>query len=94
MYTATLELTFPLVATRLEREVRDRELLRFATFTDFGLLGLGLDDQTFGEVRLSSGFGLRIEIPYLEVPIALDLAWPWFYEESDDRRQFFFWISR
>jgi hypothetical protein len=37
---------------------------------------------------------LRIEIPYLEVPIALDLAWPWFYEQSDDRRQFFFWISR
>ncbi|MCA8974989.1 MAG: BamA/TamA family outer membrane protein [Planctomycetes bacterium] len=94
MYTASLELTFPLVATRLENEVRDRELLRFAVFTDFGLLGLGLGDSTFGEPRLSSGVGLRIEIPLLEVPIALDVAWPWMYEESDDRRQFFFWISR
>lgn len=94
MYTASVEVTFPLVATRLENEVRDRELLRFATFTDFGLLGQGIDSADFGEVRLSSGVGLRIEIPYLEVPIALDLAWPWFYEESDDRRQFFFWISR
>jgi len=93
-YTASVELTFPLVATRLENEARDRELLRFATFTDFGLLGLGIDDPTFGEVRLSSGIGLRIEIPFLEVPIALDLAWPWFYEETDDRRQFFFSISR
>ncbi|MCA8951752.1 MAG: BamA/TamA family outer membrane protein [Planctomycetes bacterium] len=94
IYSSSLELTFPLVATRLENEVRDRELLRFAMFTDFGLLGLGIDDPTFGEVRLSSGVGLRIEIPYLEVPIALDVAWPWLYEQSDDRRQFFFWISR
>jgi len=93
-YTASVEVTFPLIATRLENEVRDRELVRFATFTDFGLLGLTIDSPTFGEVRLSSGVGLRIEIPYLEVPIALDLAWPWFYEETDDRRQFFFWLSR
>ncbi|MCR9245368.1 MAG: BamA/TamA family outer membrane protein [bacterium] len=94
IYAASLELTFPLVATRLENEVRDRELLRFAVFSDLGLLGTAIDDPTFGELRLSSGVGLRIEIPYLEVPIALDLAWPWFYEESDNRRQFFFWISR
>ena len=94
MYTATAEVTFPLVATRLENELRDRELLRFAVFTDFGLLGLGLDHPTFGEPRLSSGVGLRIEVPYFELPIALDVAWPWLYEESDDRRQFFFSIHR
>jgi len=94
VYKSSVEVTFPLVATRLENEVRDRELLRGAIFTDLGLLGLGLDDPTFGELRLSSGFGIRIEVPYLEVPISLDLAWPWFYEETDDRRQFFFSISR
>jgi outer membrane protein insertion porin family len=93
-YTASAEIYFPLIATRLEGEVRDRELVRWLLFTDFGLLGLDIDDPTFGELRASSGIGIRIEIPYLEVPIQLDLGWPWSYEETDDRRQLFFSISR
>jgi outer membrane protein insertion porin family len=88
------ELFFPLVATRLEGEVRDRELLRWVAFTDFGLLGLGINDPTFRELRVSSGVGLRIEIPVLEIPIAIDLAWPWIYQDTDDRRQLYFSISR
>jgi outer membrane protein insertion porin family len=94
IYTGTIEVTFPLVATRLEHQARDRELLRGVMFTDVGLLGLAIDDPTFGEVRASSGFGLRIEVPYFELPISLDLGWPWLYEETDDRRQFFFSITR
>ena len=94
VYTSSYEIYFPLVATRLEGEVRDRELLRWVLFTDIGFLGLGLNDPTFGEIRASSGVGLRIEIPYLQLPIALDLGWPWLYEETDDRRQLFFSISR
>lgn len=94
VYTSSYEIYFPLVATRLEGEVRDRELLRWVLFTDIGFLGLGINDPTFGEMRASSGVGLRIEIPYLELPIALDLGWPWLYEETDDRRQLFFSISR
>ncbi len=93
-YTSTFEIFFPLVATRLEGEVRDRELLRWVLFTDIGFLGLGINDPTFEEMRGSSGVGIRIEIPYLELPIALDLGWPWRYEETDDRRQLFFSISR
>lgn len=93
-YTASIELFVPLVATRLEGEIRDRELLRGVLFTDFGLLGLSIDDPTFGELRASSGFGIRIEVPYLEVPIALDFGWPWLYEETDDRRVLYFSISR
>ncbi|MCU0865435.1 MAG: BamA/TamA family outer membrane protein [Planctomycetes bacterium] len=93
-YTATAEIFFPLVATRMEGEVRDRELLRWGLFTDIGFLGTEIDDPTFREMRASSGIGIRIEIPFLEVPIALDLGWPWLYEESDDRRQLFFSISR
>jgi len=93
IYTASAELFLPLVATRLEGEVRDRELLRGVLFTDFGLLGLSVDDPTFGELRASSGFGIRIEVPYLEWPIALDFGWPWFYEESDDRRVLYFSIG-
>jgi outer membrane protein assembly factor BamA len=63
-------------------------------FTDIGLTGLGLHDPSFRELRGSSGFGLRIEVPYMELPISLDLAWPWMYEETDDRRQFYFTIAR
>ena len=94
VYTSSYEIYFPLVATRLEGEVRDRELLRWVVFTDIGFLGRGLNDPLFREMRGSSGIGLRIEIPYLELPIALDLGWPWLYEETDDRRQLFFQISR
>lgn len=94
IYTSSFEIYFPLVATRLEGEVRDRELLRWVVFTDIGFLGLGIDDPSFREMRASSGVGLRIEIPYLQLPIALDLGWPWLYEETDDRRQLYFSISR
>lgn len=92
-YTATLELSCPLVATRMERDIRDREILRWVAFTDAGLLGLSIDDPTFLQLRGSYGIGLRIEVPYLELPIALDLAWPWASEETDSRRQFFFSIA-
>jgi outer membrane protein insertion porin family len=94
MWHATAEVYFPLVSTRLEGDLRDRELLRWVVFTDFGLLGLDVTDPTFRELRAASGIGLRIEIPLLEIPIALDLGWPWLYEESDDRRQLYFSISR
>ncbi len=94
VWTATAELHFPLVSIRPEGDLRDRELLRWLVFTDFGLLGLDVTDPTFRELRAASGIGLRIEIPLLEIPIALDLGWPWLYEESDDRRQLYFSISR
>ncbi|MGB3969625.1 MAG: BamA/TamA family outer membrane protein, partial [Planctomycetota bacterium] len=93
-WNGAVEIFFPLVATRLEGDVRDREILRWVLFTDFGLLGLDAGDDTFRELRASSGIGLRIVIPRLEIPITLDLGWPWLYEESDDRRQLFFSFSR
>ena len=96
LYTAKAEIYFPLVSTRREGDVRDRELLRGVVFTDFGLLGLSIDDPSFGEVRASSGFGLRIELPMpgLELPIALDFGWPWQFEESDQRRYFYWTFGR
>jgi len=90
----TAEIGFPLVPTRLERELRDRELLRGVAFVDFGFLGLGLNDATFHQMRLSYGIGLRIDVPVLDIPIALDLGWPILYEETDRRRAFLFSISR
>lgn len=93
-YTAAIELFVPLVATRLEGEVRDRELLRGVLFTDFGLLGLSIDDPSFGELRAATGFGIRIEVPYFDLPIALDFGWPWLYEDTDERRVLYFSIGR
>ncbi len=96
IYTASVELSMPLVATRREGEVRDRELLRGVLFTDFGLLGLSIHDPTFGQIRASSGFGLRIDLPVpgLELPIALDFGWPWRFEETDERRYFYWTFGR
>jgi len=94
VWTQTTEIFFPLVPTRLDGDLRDRELVRGVIFNDFGLLGLSADDPTFGELRGSWGIGLRIEIPVLEIPIALDLGWPYRYEDSDDRRQLYFSITR
>ena len=93
-YRSSVELSIPLVATRMERDLLDRELLRGVLFTDFGLLGLSLSDPTFNEPRLNVGFGLRIEVPVLEIPIAIDLGWPILFEQTDDRRQFYFSIAR
>jgi len=94
MFFGTAEVTWPLVATRLERDVRDRELLRGVAFVDYGLLGLSISDPTFRELRMSYGVGVRIDVPVLDIPIALDLGWPIFWEETDRRRQFYFSISR
>ena len=89
---AGFEYQFPLVSTRLAGHTRETEILRGVGFMDFGLLGLDLGDDTFQEPRLSVGFGLRIRLPVLPVPIHLDLAWPLLSEDTDDRRQFLFSI--
>ncbi len=94
MLYGTGEIYFPLVATRTDADVRDRELLRGVVFVDYGLLGLGVTDPSFDELRMSYGIGLRIDVPMLGIPIALDLGWPIFWEQTDDRRQFFFTIAK
>ena len=94
MLYGTAEVITPLIATRMENDVRDRELLRGVTFCDYGLLGLGLDDPSFDELRVSVGFGIRIDIPVLGIPISLDLGWPLMSEETDRRRQLWFSMAR
>lgn len=93
-YLAGAEYRFPLVSNRSEGGLREQEFLRGVVFTDFGLLGTRLNDSSFREPRLSLGFGLRIAVPLLGVPIALDLAWPMLKEDTDEQRQFFFSLSR
>jgi outer membrane protein insertion porin family len=94
IYATTLEVSYPLVSTRLEHNIRDREVLRGIVFLDGGLLGLGITDPTFREVRLSYGVGVRIEVPVLEIPIAIDFGWPILFEETDHRQQLFFTLAR
>ena len=93
-YLSSAEYSFPLVSSRGPRGFREQEILRGVVFTDFGLLGTELNDPSFGEPRLSLGFGLRITVPLIGVPIALDLAWPIFKEDTDRQRQFFFSLTK
>jgi outer membrane protein insertion porin family len=94
LYLGTLEYQMPLVSTRLSASVQETELVRGALFTDWGLLGTRIDDPTFGELRLSVGFGIRIRVPRLGIPIALDFGWPLMYERTDDRQVFYFSLFR
>lgn len=90
----TAEYFFPLVASRQTAAFSTNELIRGVVFADFGLLGSEIDTADFGQPRLSMGFGVRINVPVLNIPIALDLGWPLLYERTDDRRQLFFSLTR
>ena len=93
-YLSRIEYQFPLVSTRVGNSLREVELLRGVVFSDAGLLGTGIDDPTFRELRLTAGIGIRIRVPYLGLPIALDLGLPIMYDETDDRRPFYFSLAR
>jgi len=92
-YLATLEYGFPLFSTRLSGQYFETEIVRGVLLSDFGLMGSSLTSRDFGEPRLAVGCGVRITIPGLNLPLAIDLAWPILFEESDDRRQFYFTLS-
>ena len=89
---SSFEYKVPLVSTRRVGEIRQTDVLQGVFFTDFGMLGLSIDD--LGPPRLSVGLGLRINIPVLNVPIALDVGWPIVRERTDHQRQFYFTVSR
>lgn len=89
---STLEYQFPLISTRMPQQTWETEILRGVVFSDFGMLGLDIQDSTFSEPRLTVGFGLRVHLPVLQVPIQLDLAWPILSEDTDSEEQFFFAI--
>jgi outer membrane protein assembly factor BamA len=61
---------------------------------DTGQLGMGIDDSSFSDLRVSVGFGVRIIVPYFTFPIALDLGFPVMSEETDDRKVFYFTLGK
>lgn len=86
-YVFTAEYRFPLFATRLPGRDEDFEVLRGVVFTDAGSVGLEPGHSSLGDLRASSGLGVRIRIPYLpQLQISVHLGVPWLREKTDDTR--------
>ncbi|MCC5828902.1 MAG: outer membrane protein assembly factor [Phycisphaeraceae bacterium] len=75
LFLAGLELTFPIYD----------QVLRGAVFTDTGTVQSGFG---FDEYRVSVGFGLRVLVPFIQAPIAVDLGFP-LIKQSTDQTQVF-----
>jgi len=87
------EFQFPIFSVPEETGLREIEIIRGAVFVDGGLLGRSFSSPEFGQLRLSTGLGLRIRIPVPALqyfPLAIDFAQPLLWEETDDRRFFHF----
>jgi outer membrane protein insertion porin family len=91
---STVEYQFPLVSTQMEGTTRHTEIIRGVIFSDYGMLGLNFNDSIYREPRLTVGFGIRIQVPVLQVPIQLDLGWPILGQDSDREEQLFFSFRR
>lgn len=76
--TGSAALSFP---------IYDRTL-RGVVFSDYGSVS---EDYDLGTIRVSAGFGFRVNFEALGgVPIALDFAWPLNERDEDDRQVFSF----
>ena len=93
-YLSRLEYQFPLISTRVGTSSQENEILRGVLFNDAALLGTRIDAPDFLEPRVTVGFGIRLFVPGLGLPIALDFGWPVVFEETDERRVFYFSLSR
>lgn len=88
------EYIFPLISTDEENRLLRRDLLRGVVFMDAGMLGSRIDDPYFRQLRLSTGFGLRILLPMMGgLPLALDFGWPLRRQASDDLQVFHFAVT-
>jgi outer membrane protein insertion porin family len=65
MLLATAEITHPIWGP-----------VRGAVFADIGNAWQDSWDMDFSDINIGAGYGLRIKIPQLNVPIKLDLAYP------------------
>ncbi|MCX7704489.1 MAG: BamA/TamA family outer membrane protein, partial [Planctomycetota bacterium] len=78
------ELSFPLPT--------GTDNFRFAIFLDSGTLAASKDSLYSSEIRVSAGFGLRIQ-PQPFFSINLDFAWPLRKMDSDEERRFHFFFD-
>ncbi|MCI0589647.1 MAG: BamA/TamA family outer membrane protein [Planctomycetes bacterium] len=94
MALGSAEYRFPIYSTAVPGRLEEVELVRGRLFLDAGLLGLDLSDDTFGELRLASGVGVLIRLPFAPMlPITLDFGVPLRKESTDDTQVFTFSIG-
>jgi outer membrane protein insertion porin family len=88
-WNATIELGFPLYATRSRQEVNMLENLRGSAFVDFGALGSDFGEMT--STRVSAGVSFQIRMPFMaQLPISLIFALPLRLEDNDQTSTFMF----
>lgn len=74
----TAELTFPLF----------RDILRGVLFVDTGTVTTKYRDYSTDDLRIATGFGFRLKVPFFPAPVQLDFGWP-LKDQDDDERQVF-----
>ncbi|MBC8370439.1 MAG: BamA/TamA family outer membrane protein [Planctomycetes bacterium] len=91
-WSGSIELGFPLFATRNRKSVNLLESLRGAAFIDFGASGSDFGDMD--PTRVSAGLAFRLRMPALaQLPMSFILAKPLHSEEGDQTSTFQFLIG-
>jgi outer membrane protein insertion porin family len=86
-WNASIELGFPLFATRSRQSVSMLENMRGSAFVDFGALGSDFGEMT--ATRVSAGVALQVRMPFMaQLPISLIFAKPLRYEDNDETATF------
>ena len=86
-WNASIELGFPLFATRSRQAVGMLENVRGSAFVDFGALGSDFGEMT--STRVSTGIAVQIRMPFMaQLPISLIFAKPLRLEDDDQTSTF------
>jgi outer membrane protein insertion porin family len=86
-WNASIELGFPLFATRSRQAVSMLENVRGSAFIDFGALGSDFGAMT--STRVSTGIAVQVRMPFMaQLPISLIFAKPLRLEDDDQTATF------
>ena len=91
-WNASVEMGFPLYATRQRNSIGMLENLRGAAFVDFG--SVGPDFGEFAPTRVSAGIAFKLRLPVMaQVPLSFVLAKPISSEDGDQTSTFSFLLG-
>jgi len=86
-WNASIELGFPLFATRSRQAAGMLENVRGSAFIDFGALGSDFGEMT--STRVSTGIAVQVRMPFMaQLPISLIFAKPLRLEDDDQTATF------
>jgi outer membrane protein insertion porin family len=86
-WNASIELGFPLFATRSRQASSMLENVRGSAFVDLGALGSDFGEMT--STRVSTGIAFQIRMPFMaQLPISLIFAKPLRFEDNDQTATF------